>query len=179
MGSQIVTLVEEIGIVVYDSNHRSDHIQEMMQELKSQLLPLFDKLPKLQICCPQTSLPYSNHALFALATFQVIAQGGDPCNVRFNPQKMRDHLRLVNEQTSKANLLFPFSPFDASTQKKNKRSPWLGKIVDFVEYVDEPWNDEDPYNDGLFTTMLTQRNLVSDLEVSNVIKKRQKGKKKR
>ena len=172
--TQVKNSQEEVCVVVYDSNHHGGHIQEMLEELKLQLNVLFEELPKIQICCPQTSLPYLNHALFALATFQVVALDGNPCEVRFSPEKIRDRLRLINEETSKANLLFPFTL--STVQKQNKRFPWLGKVVDFVQY--ESLSDEEPSNDGLFTTMLTQRHLVSDLEVNNAIKKREKKKKK-
>ena len=174
--TQVVASEEEISLVVYDSNHHATHINEMMEELKCQLRELFAELPKLKICCPQTSLPYSNHALFALANFQVVSQGGDPCHVRFHPEKMRSHLRMIDKETSKPNLLFPFTTLDASLQKENKKFPWMGKVEDYVEIEDIDVSDEEPSHDGLFTTMLTQRHLVSDLEVKNVIKKRQKKK---
>ena len=174
--TQVVASEEEISLVVYDSNHHATHINEMMEELKCQLRELFPELPKLKICCPQTSLPYSNHALFALANFQVVCQGGDPCHVRFHPEKMRNHLRTIDEETTKPNLLFPFTTLEASLQKENKKFPWMGKVEDYVEIEDIDVSDEEPSHDGLFTTMLTQRHLVSDLEVKNVIKKRQKKK---
>ena len=123
---------EKVCVIVYDSNHHPGHIQEMMEELKLQLNVLFEDIPKIQICCPQTSLPYSNHALFALSTFQVVALGGNPCEVRFSPEKIRDRLRFIDEETSKADLLFPFTL--STVQKENKKYPWWGKVVDFVQY---------------------------------------------
>ena len=100
----------------------------------------FEKIPKIQLCCPQTSLPYSNHALFALATFQVLSHKGDPCLVRFDYRKMRDKLRSINDETLKSNLLFPH--IKLSVPKQHKRWEWMGKIVDYHAPEDE--NDAKP-----------------------------------
>ena len=90
--SKNVGPADENVVLIYDSNHQREHFMEMMNELKPQLEALYGCIPPLQISCPQTSLPYSNHALFALATFQVLALGGDPFHVKFNPGKMREKM---------------------------------------------------------------------------------------
>ena len=56
-------LENERCIVVYDSNHFSGHLQDMVRELKAQLNKLYKHVPHIKVCCPQTSLPYSDHAL--------------------------------------------------------------------------------------------------------------------
>ena len=48
----------------------------------------------------------------------------------------------------------------------------MGKLFDFSSYFDddeEHASEEEPSPDGLFTTMLTNRELVSDLEVKNAV----------
>ena len=177
--TKVVEDQDDVSIVVYDSHHLDDHMHEMIDELKGQLIPLFEKIPKIQLCCPQTSLPYSNHALFALATFQVLSHKGDPCLVRFDYRKMRDKLRSINDETLKSNLLFPH--IKLSVPKQHKRWEWMGKIADYHAPEDEnDANDEEPSNCGLFTTMVTPRHLVSDEEVRHAIKRKQikKGKSK-
>ena len=166
-------LENERCIVVYDSNHFSGHLQDMVRELKAQLNKLYKHVPHIKVCCPQTSLPYSDHALFALATFQVLAMNGDPCHVRFKPGKMRERMQSLGHDASMKDLLFAFSVSDKPVEKANKKFPWLGKLFDFSSYYDddddEHASEEEPSPDGLFTTMLTNRELVSDLEVKNAV----------
>ena len=122
MLSLIIFFENERCIVVYDSNHFPGHLQEMVRELNAQLNKLYKDLPKIKVCCPQTSQPYFNHALFALATFQVVAMNGDPCHVRFKPEKMRERMQSIKPDATTRDLLFAYNTTDKPVEKATKNS---------------------------------------------------------
>ena len=80
---------------------------------------------------------------------------------------MKSFLRNLD---GNSNLLFCFNHRDKpQTSKKN---PWLGKIYDFDLLRDDDSDSEDPHPFGTFATMVTDNDIVSEIEIENELRAR-------
>ena len=154
-------------IHLYDSEPNEIHLRETVAELEEQLKILYHQSDRVKICCPQSSDPYEDTGLYALVTLQVLSQGGDPCLVKFKRGEVVQRLRNMNHGS------FQNLPTTLLTQKPKQSAtcPWKQYLYEFNNLIEDDYQDlEETFNFGNFTTMVTHKELLTQLDVETELK---------